>query len=84
MYRGPYRFYTHPKAPVHSIFLDGSLEENPDTCVRASPVSYAGDTDDAPILYIAGGLDQVIVPQHGHVNRIPDVVCWFLDVRLKG
>jgi acetyl esterase/lipase len=63
---GPTDFSLAPNDPVHSLLLGGTMEETPDTWVKASAVNYAGDESDVPILYIAGGKDHIIVPEHGY------------------
>ena len=59
----PTDFTLAPDDRVHSLFLHGSLEEKTELWEAASAVHYI-DAGDAPVLYLAGTEDHIVVEQH--------------------
>ena len=59
----PTDFTLAPNDRVHSLFLKGSLQEKSEIWEQASPINYI-DKNDAPILYLAGTDDHIVISEH--------------------
>lgn len=62
---GPTDFRLKAWHGVHLLLMGGSIHETPEIWEKADATNYAGDEEDAPVLYITNGRDRIIGKEHG-------------------